>query len=529
MAQLVARPGTAAAKAKGRQVTIQRSFEPSFSIEPLAHPIAGRSGDVVPFRFKVESFKREARIEVAAIGLRQELNGQILHDEQSEKTNSIRLITPATMTLPADTPVSIEGVVKIPGGNAKFYTFGLLVRDLGTGDAIESKLNADGSRQTQAGVRFVTQYVLRLDVSVTGVRGEDGRKLVIEDVKLAPREGRPKFQATVLNSTDTAFEFELRGRLRSSPSDRSMKSLRMVMPVRGGVADEARYIGRILPKSRIHMEEMLPEAIAGGRYEADMELMFDGQVVVKRTLPLDVNALDFPAQEVVIAQVDEGLQVSPAQIELSQAPGGSRRITMLLRNRSKETKSITLRPLSESDLEIQAVMIQPSELQLPPEGSRKISLTLRSQPQDQRQVEYGRLVVTATSSGRDYEVARELPLAVILGRLPRPSVSLAPLQWDPSAPYPGFRVNVANSGTAHLALESRLTILDEYGRRQSIAGGFGKWLMPGATSQLEFRLDRPLAPGRYLIRCELQTPSQPLEIEQEFVVTDLESAGTEAN
>jgi len=342
-------------------------------------------------------------------------------------------------------------------------------------------------------------------------------------------EGRPQLQAIVLNPSDTAFEFELRAQLRSSPSDRSMKPLRMVMPVRKPVQDESRYVGRILPKTRLSMEELLPEAIGRGTYEAEMELLSGGKVVSRKTLSIDVDASDYPAQEVLIAQVDQGLQVSPAQVELSKVRGGNRRLTMILKNSSRETKTINLKAIGNNELEIGAVLIQPHEFQLPASGSRKIALTLTTQPSDDRSVEYGYVLVEASSSGRDYKVLRQLPLAVILKDTPEPEIKMTPLQWDPAYPYPSFRTKIENTGQTHLPLQARLAITDESGRRTSIPGGFGRWLMPQSATALEFRLDAPLAPGEYRLKCEVQRQGEPLVMEQRFTVTDLENASASVN
>lgn len=516
--------------ANPREVTITETFEPSFSIEPLSHRIEGRSGDVVPFKFKLETSNRKANVEVSVIGLRQELSGQILHDEDSANAATfVKLVSPTTMALDPGVPTFIEGVVQLPRGNAKFYSLGILVKDIGIDNPLASKTNPDGSPSTQAAVRFMTQYVLRLDLELQGTRGEEGRQIVLEEVSMVPQDGRPKLQTVVFNPTETAFEFQLRGRLRSSPSDRSFKPLRLVMPVRRGTEDENRYVGRILPKSRIRMEELLPEAIAGGHYDVDLELVFDGQVVNRKTLPLDVNSRDYPAQEVLIAQVEDGLQVSPAQIELSRARGGVRRLTMLINNHSREAKTIDLKALSENQLEIGAAMIQPSTFSLSPSSSRKISISLRSIPGEERKVQYGKVVITSKSSERDYEVTHSLPLALVMDNVPEPEVKLARLQWDPSQPYPGFRIAIENTGDVHFPMQARLLIVDEYGRRVSVPGGFGRWLMPRSSGMLDFRFDQLLPPGQYQLRCEVQRQGEPLVVDQVFTVTDMENATSVAN
>ncbi len=511
-------------KPTGKEVSVTESFAPTFSIEPLSHRVEGRSGEVIPFTFKLESNNRDAELEVIPIGLRQELNGQILYDEKAKQADSINLLTPSKMTVKQNVATTIQGVVKIPSGTARYHSLGIMVKDIGKGPELAPQFNPDGSPKTQAAIRFITQYLLRLDLVVEGARGEEGSRVVVEEIKMVPFEGRPRFQSIVMNPTDTAFEFELRARLRSSPSDRSAKPLRLVMPVRSAVQDETRFVGRILPKSRIRMEELLAEAVAGGHYYADMELLIDGHVVNRKTLAFDINAADFPAQEVLIAQVGESLQVSPAQIELSQLRGGSRRLTVLLKNSGRDTKSISIKAMTNDELELGTLMIQPSEIQLAPGGSRKLSLTLRSQAASEKTAEYGYLLVESKSDSKEFIEFNKLPLAVLLKKPEATQISLSPITWDPVSDYPGFRTTVQNLGKTHMPLQARLTIIDATGRSTAIPAGFGKWLMPGKSIPLNFRLESSLAPGEYQLRCELQQEGEPIRTQQSFTVTDLENA-----
>jgi len=520
----VGRPTSTTRRDPPREISVTKNFEPSFAIEPLSHRIQGRPNEVIPFQFKIESANRDAQVEIAIVGLRQEMNGQIFHDEQAEMTDLIRLVSSDKMTLLADKPSMIEGLVQFPRGDAKYHSFGILVRDVGRGNDITPQLNPDGTQKTQAGIRFVTQYILRLDLVVDGVRGEQGHQIQVEEVRMTPLDGRPRLQAIVSNPTGTAFEFELRARLRSSPSDRSFKALRLVLPVRSSIQDDTRYLGRILPKSRIRMEELLPEAIAGGQYEVDMELIFEERVVDKKTLPISVVAQDFPAQEVLIAQVGEDLQISPAQIELSQARGGSRRQTIVLKNSGRDTKSITLSALGANQLPMEAAMIQPNEIQLPPNGSRKLSITLRSQPATGEAVQYGKLIVSSKSDSRDYQESKELPLAIVLKQPDAPTVTMSQLEWVVDGDYPGFVTTLKNSGNTHLPLQALLSIVDSNERRMAIPSGFGRWLMPNASSKLEFRMEGPMIPGEYQLSCEILNQDKPITAKQVFTVTDLENS-----
>lgn len=511
-------------KTPEKRVTVQETFDPTFRIEPLSHRVTGRGGDVIPFKFSIESANRDTSIEVVPVGLRQELTGMILHDVESQQADAIRLVTPTVMNLSANKSSSIEGVVRLPSGDAKHHSLGILVRDIGNQANVQPTFDADGKRKTQAAIRFITQYVLRLDLEIEGVRGEQGHRLIVEDVKLTPLDGRPRLQAIVSNPTDTTFEFEMRSKISSSPSDRSIKPLRLVMPVRASVSDETRYVGRILPKSRIRMEELLVEAIAGGEYDIDSELVYDGRVVSKKKFHVEVDPEDYPAQEVLIAQAASGLQVSPSQIELSQLRGGNRRLTVLFKNNGKEDRTVKLSALAEDGMKLSAAMFQPEEFRLAPGASRKIALTMKGQADSDHATDYGHVLVETKSEKRDYTESKRLPLALIYKKPPDTKISMSPLVWDPSGKYACFRSTVENSGASHMPIDARLTITGETGGRVQLLGGFGKWLMPGTKDSLTFRMDQPLPPGNYQLKCELQTGAQPITTEQTFTVTDMDSA-----
>jgi hypothetical protein len=507
----------------GKELSVTEAFEPTFRIEPLSHNLKGRNGAVVPFEFTLESTNRNAEIEVLPIGLRQEISGMILHDSQAPQAEILKLTSASQMTLTSNTPVKIQGFVQFPRGEAKFHSVGILVRDVGA--AAKLPVNNDPKKtKTQAAIRFITQYVLRIDLEVEGVRGENANVLAIEKLEIVPFDGRPKLMAQIINPSDSTFEFEVRAKLRSSPSDRNARAIRLVMPVRESVENEGRFVGRILPKSRIRMVELLPEAIASGKYETDLEILSNEKVLAKKTHNVEVNAEDFPAQEVLIAQLGEDVQVSPAQMELSQLRGGNRRQTMLLKNNGKDSKTIEITSLDPSGLTMEAAMIQPSNFTLPPNGSRKITVTLKSQNDANYSTLYGSLHVQCRSDRKDFSESRNIPLAIALKKSPTPDIRLTPVQWDTTGKYPCFRCTVSNASDTHHPLEARLSIFDEKGNRIQIPAGFGKWLMPGETSKLEFRAENALSPGKYQLICELQRGDRPLKQEQVFEVTDLDNA-----
>lgn len=505
-----------------REISITETFEPAFKIEPLSVQLAGRPSEIIPFEFMIESSNRASTVEIRPIGLRQEYSGQILHDENAPSTEHMRLLTSTELRLEPNSPAKIEGVIRVPHSDARHHSFGILVKDIGAVAKNKAEVRPDGTTATQANIQFITQYVLRVDLEIQGQRGENMQQLNISTVQLLPFEGRPKLQLLVENPTETTFEFELRSRLRASPSDRSFKSMRMVMPVRFTMENNDRYIGRILGSSKIHMVELLPEAIASGSYEADIELVSDDRVIKRATLPITVEAQDFPAQEVLIAQVGQSTQISPAQVELSQQRGGSRRVTVIVKNLGKSTNAITLKALDSNDLELSGVGIQPESFSLAPTSSRKISLSLKSQPDSADFAIYGKLMVQSQSSDNDFQESRSIPLAILLKKTPPAIATLSPLQWDATSRYPSFRAVIKNTSTTHLPLNARLSITDETGRRISIPAGFGRWLMPGESSKLEFRIDNTLPTGNYQLRCDVVQDDRPLTVEQMFTVSDFQ-------
>lgn len=506
------------------QISVEETFAPSFQIEPLSHRMSGRTGDALPFTFDLNA-EFDGEIEVMPMGLRQELSGQILHDLDAKTADFVTLVTPTKLQLSANKAATIEGFVRLPKSDAKHHSVGILVRDLGRDPGLTPKRNADGSVATQAAVKFMTQYVLRLDLDLESARGEGAQQLRLEPPRLISQDGRPRFQLVLSNPTDSTFEFEARARIRSSPSDRSNKPLRLTLPIRSDIEDESRYVCRILPQSKVRLEEFLPEAIASGMYEVDIEILVGDKAVVKKEFPLPVDAKEFPAQEVLIAQVGEDVQVSPAQIELSQIRGGNRRVTVLLKNSGPHTKSVKVVPKSESGLELGEISAQPGEVSLAPGASRKISLTLKGQPQASESIRFGYLHVESISTKSTDVEHRKLPLAMVLKKLPSAELEIAPLVWDGSGEKVGFRTKISHSSVGHIPIDARLSILSESGYRDVVLGGFGKWAMPNSTFPIFFPVENPLSPGEYTLRCEVKSPNGPAKTyDQKITVTDLDNA-----
>jgi len=517
-------PSLAVAQTQRRSVTVQDTFNPAFQIEPLVQRISGRRGEVLHFQFALQTLNRDTDIEILKVGLRQDITGQILQDERGGATNPIEIVGDTKVHLTRDIPYLLEGLLRVPDNDASFHSLGILVRDSGTRKEQAPELDSGGKPVTKAGIRFVTNYVLRVDLDVSGVRGEQARALVLEEGSITPLNGLPKVSVIVRNPASTAFEYEMRTHLRSAPSDRTFDDLRMVMPVRAAMENEERYIGRVLPGCRVRMEELLPQHLLSGSYQLEAELLNGGRVINRRTFNIEVDSEDFPAQEVKVKQIGGGLYISPSQLELSQARGGQRRATIEIKNTSSQAKSISFSLQTAQGSPLNNVLVQPESFTLSAGRKRKVSMTLRSKSNFTNPVEFGSLQVKSTDTTQQYSNTGVVPIAIILGQAQEPKIDLQPLRFVPDAKYPSFRSVVSNQGSIHIPLEARLLIASESGQRRVLAGGFGKWLMPGESSNLEFRLDRELTPDNYQIICEMQNGQEPIIKKQMISVTDFDGA-----
>ncbi len=113
------------------EVTIQETFKPSFRVEPLVQRFSGRRGEVIPFRFLVESTSRDADIEILPIALKQDIDGKVLHVEDAIDQSILQLTTTGRQRVPRDVPFYVEGLLKVPGGITNFYSLGIMIRELG--------------------------------------------------------------------------------------------------------------------------------------------------------------------------------------------------------------------------------------------------------------------------------------------------------------------------------------------------------------------------------------------------------------
>jgi hypothetical protein len=518
------------AQRPGKEITVQKRFDPKFQIEPLVQKLQGRSGDVMGFSIQATSVSKSTRIEVLPVALEQISSGQVTFDEQAGATDQIQLTTPKTLSLSPDETQVIEGLINIPSNEtASNYIFGVLIRDVGLEDEDATPPENGAALEIQ----FLTQYLVRIEVEVTNIRAKNGRELVLSNTMMETKDGRPFLRTQLRNPTNGPFVLHSSARVYSQYTGERMQPFGLTMPCRQASEGSERFEIMILPKSTIDLVEFLPSALSTGRYKIDLDLKQGDSVVKHEVADLMIDAKDFPAQAIMIAELDNRISVSPAQVELSQIRGGSRRISLNLKNPTDSAAQIEIEVLAgyemieetqsggssdAFDADPKDLIVQPTKLTLSPGRSRKVSVTLRSN-QSTTPEQFATLDIRAQLDGHAEAINKRLPVAIIREQSGKVDAQLKNLRFSKEGQR--FIVDVSTLGSRHLPLVSRLLITGQSGLRQEIQGGFSRWLMPNRTTTVEFPIRDGLPPDTYEIVCELQVNGRIVEERQIVEVGEL--------
>jgi hypothetical protein len=378
-----------------------------------------------------------------------------------------------------------------------------------------------GDNRRQIGVRFVTQYLLRLEVDVSNGRQENGKELRIESARFVEHEGLPFVEADVVNPTEAVVEFQLSCRLLQSNGKETIPAFGMALPVRASRQVPARYESTVFGLNRVRLAAPVPQAVFPGEYRLELESISYRRKGGEASFPVIVRDGDFPAQRSTSVQVADALRITPAQIELSFGRGGNRRLPLSIANNAIEPLDINVAARNLDGTPADWVLISPANLQLLPGRKRNILLAARAagEPEQHR---YGYLRVEVGSAETVYAM-HDLPLA-LLGRteIP-PNFQTGSLRWEPDGERPAFVLPIRNQAAVHLPLNGRLTLTDPLGQITEISGGFDRWLLPGQRDEIRFPLHRWLPPGSYHAKVQLQTTKgrAPLEFHQQVELQPL--------
>lgn len=478
----------------GQSIKVTEQVRPAFIIDPIVNRIEARRGKSLTMEWGITCEGAPATLEIRPIALTQDENGTIFPNEKVPAPKDLELLTPSSVELQPQERHVIQGRLRVPDTNSTFHTFGLLVRDTGQLKTKTDDAKPDGPR---VGIKFITQYLLRCDITVQGVRAESASKLLIESGELIEIDGAPWARVFIKNPTEGPIQFGARTQIRASQEAEARPTFPLIMPVRANLDEPERSIGRILAGARIRMESPLSSPIFPGEYYMESSIVGDNRALVTSGFPIAVQEDDYPAQSIATTLAAPGILVSPSQLELSLQRGGNRTAVLTLQNEGARAATLELVPESADGGELSSIGVRPSLVVLEPATSRKVSITLSSSD-DLSQHRYARLRIKTTREGEPAMETSPVTVAAIGRSAGTSNIEVDELTWDESYQPPSFVIDVTNSGSLHWPLEAQLVLGDdETGHPQEIRAGFGKWLLPGTTQRLRFRPPAHLPSGKY--------------------------------
>jgi hypothetical protein len=476
--------------------TVRRSVEPSFNIEPIIHRFKGRRGEVIPFSFTIGSLGKEMQVSITPVELRQEENGVILNGVFEAANPNIRLTSPAEFDLRPGESKEIQGQVTIPIARTNFLSYGILVRDNG----VMTDANTDDVQtQTSARVKFITQYILRIDVD-TGVQDtSDMKKLIVEQGQIICEDGNPQLLAYLTNPTESAIECDASALLTTAGTENknSVEKFRLMLPCRRALEEKDRYLVRILAKSRVRLEAPIEMLLPPGERTLTIALSAQGRNFQETSFSQTIAAGQFPRMETKMAILGNDFSVQPAQIEVSSS--GNRSSTLHFHNASSEPRLVNLSLRDLQGNELPGLRLSHDRLEIKPGRSKNARLTI--QGGSPVEALSGRLFVEFDGHGRKFE----LPVAAFPKNAAVKLLDISELEIATEKDSPIFTVPVKNPTEQYVPIHGTLQVVDIEGKQWLLKDGYGKWLAPGETQLLRFQPTAILNPGEYQLSLTIES------------------------
>ncbi len=479
-------------------VRVQQPIKPAFLITPLVHRMVARRGQLLSFEYEIESNLKPTRLEISMVGMKQQENGVILPDSAAAQPSVLQLLSPASIDLLKGEKQTIRCQLRVPTENTPFLTYGVLVKEVPIGDGN----GPDNQNQPSVGIRFMTQYLLRTDIEVIGVRAESVKQLELVSGRLEERNGAAMINVMINNPTPTAMEFQVRTQLVSQANSRSYAS-NLYVPVRVNQQEPERYDARILGNTLLRLEGVLADSVFPGEYALKVELLYKGRVYQRTEFPVTISAGDFPAQDATIVRVASDISVEPSSVELSLQKGGSRMQAFTIENGSQQKIVASLSPKQYIGELADWISFRPDVVELAPGQKRKVLVTLGSK-RDFTEHSYAFATIKVSPEVGEAIGTQDIPIALLVNSESLPDMKPGDLSWR-SVPAPaGFEIPIHNSGLRHMELQARLTLKDQFGRGFVVEDGYGRWVLPGRADKLRFMFREPPPPGTYQVKLEIQ-------------------------
>lgn len=479
----------------GDRVVLTKTVEPSFKIEPVVQRFSARRGEVIPFRFAVGSLGRPIDLSVRPVNLRQEESGIILHDQASETADALELLSPESLRVGTGEEGVIEGELTVPIAKTNYLSYGILVRESG----VDPNFSDGGEGATKAGIRFVTQYVLRIDVE-TGVTGVGALKdLELEEAQIVSKNGLPYVSAYLNNPTGYACECYVSANLLGSDS-KPARATRLGMLSRASLDGLERYLVRLMPNSRLRLESPYDSYLAPGENTLRVELATDRRPIKSADFESTIVAEEFPALAVKRAVVADAVTAIPAQIEIGGAR--SRRTAAVeFANTADDPCEVMLEAVGLDGEPLSDLRLSPSRFDLKPGRTKKIRLMLRT---SEAPIRCARLrAVTYRDGERRGE--ESLPISILHGPKTQPELDLSSVEWAGGADRKAFSLRVVNLSDRYAPIDASLSIGDDSGELLRLIDGYGKWLAPQEETRLHFEPSSPIPPGKYRLKLSVHS------------------------
>jgi hypothetical protein len=495
-----------------KKLALKPEVKPAFHVMPMTHRFVARRGKLIPFQFELESIDRATTVTVEMVALKQDLSGTILPDTDSPAPDNVKLLSPDRMELKDNESKQIKCQVRVPLTQANFHSFGILVTDLGR--VVErTPLQAGDNVTRRVGIRFVTRYMLRVDIEIEGTRGEDVSKIEIESADLVDADGFPKARAIIMNPTDSPLELQAVCRLLGGGSQIGKHKFNLVMPSRFSMDSEERHDIRILPGARIRLEELVRDVVFPGAHDLEIDLISNHRSRKKDVIPIDVRPGDFPGQDAEILQAVRDVTISPAHVELSWRRGGKRMRAIEIQNNSPETVHVDAMK-STSPREREWLIMQPSSVSIRP-GSKRRIMAMIDIKQQYTASRYTKITLSLNNDRGESVGTYDLPVALLTRSEETPKLQIGSLGWDGVSQPPAFVVPINNDGEVHAALNAKLVMTDAFGRAVEMQSGYGRWLLPGKQTELRFKTEFAPPPGDYRFKLTIDGTNamEPIEVE----------------
>lgn len=485
----------------------------TYRVTPLTHDFIARSGQDLPFEFKIEALRTDVRLEAVPVGLRQEINGLILPDESVASAGKVRLLSGNRVFVRRGETATIRGRWSIPAKANGYCSAGLLLTELPS----DSSSLADAAVTGKAGlnIRFITRCLLRLQAITNEGQAAADSSPVLERIGLVELGGRAVATALVRAPVGGVWQAEARVLTDHGVLGRPV-ALRL--PVRKNLAGPAGTEMPILSGSQVLAMAPIEEPLLEGAYRLEVALKHRGTRVASREVEVRVGADDFPAQKALVARVVRDIEVTPTQLELSTAAGGNRLVPLTLTNRSDQSVEVSLSASSVGDgKEPEWLVIRPKAFRLAPRTKRRVMAAVRG-GSGRTTNAYARLAVEVTPTKTTVGGRQELTVALLSDATQQNDTWRSEsISWEKSAGGDSGRLllPLVNQGERHLAPQASVTVIDELGREVHREVGYGQWLLPGERRELSCPTPK-LPAGEYKVVAEVRASPQeaPRRIEQ---------------